>query len=339
MLDEPKRPRDPFWHFYDPLRPFSIPQMIYQGRGCIQRIPEILKLEGWKRAMLVIDPGVLKTSAGKLFESMLNESGIEFCTFSEIQPNPREKDIEEKGIAIGANTNRTLKEIAGDLISIGPHTPLPYKTYPIIAVPTTAGTGSEVIRNAVFTDPDGYKRVLIHDSILPRYAFCDPALLATLPPRVAASSGMDALVQAIEAYVSLAANDFSETMSLRAIELIGPNIVPYYHNRAIPEYADAMSKGCVYQGIAWNNSFIAQIHACNHPITEILNVSHGEACAILLPWFVEWNGVVCKEKFRKVHNLMFPDNPLPKETFKPRMLAEKKSSILIVNLIYWTAKH
>lgn len=193
----------------------------------------------------------------------------------------------------------------------------------MIAVPTTFGTGSEVIRNAVISEPDGHKMVPMHDSILPAYAVCDPDLAATLPPHVAAAAGMDALVQATEAYVSLAANDFSETMSLRAIELIGPNIVPYYHNRAILEFADAMCKGSMYAGIAWNNSFVAQIHGSNHPLTELLGISHGDACAILFPPFVEYNGVVCREKFRKVHNLMYPDEPIAKGEFDPAVLVRK----------------
>lgn len=338
-----------FLHFCDPMRPFGVPQMIYQGKGCIQKIPEVLKGEGWKKVMLIIDPNMLKTDIDKLFKNILSESEVEYCIFSEIKPNPQETDIKEigipmfkesqaealiavgggsaldsaKGIAIGADAKRPLKELAGYLREVGPHTSLPHKVYPIIAVPTTAGTGSEVIRNAVITDREGYKQVLMHDSILSKYAFCDPTLLATLPPRVAAASGMDALTQAIEAYVSRASNDFAETMSLRAIELIGPHIVPFYHNRAILGHADAMSKGCVYQGIAWNNSYPAQIHGCNHPITELLNVSHGEACAILLPAFVEWNEVVCKEKFHKVYNLMFSDHPVSTKEFESKMLVEK----------------
>ena len=333
----------------DPLRPFGVKQTIYQGSGCIQRIPEILESEGWKRVMLVIDPGVLKVGGGKPFEEMFQKNGIEYCIFSKIEPNPLEVDIEEvgipmfkefgaevliavgggstmdsaKGIAIVGESNQTVKEAAGDMMNLNPFAPMPYKTYPIIAVPTTCGTGSEVIHNAVITEPNGHKMVPMHDCILPNYAVCDPDLLATLPPHVAAATAMDAMVQAIECYVSLAANDFSEMMSLRAVEHIGPNIVAYYHNRAIPELADHMSKGCMYGGIAWNISFVAQIHGSNHPITELLHISHGDACAILFPPFVEYNGVVCKEKFRKVHNLMYPDHPVSKEDFEIDMFVQK----------------
>jgi alcohol dehydrogenase class IV len=163
----------------------------------------------------------------------------------------------------------------------------------------------------------------MHDCILPNYAVCDPELLATLPPSVAAATVMDALVQAVESYFSRAANDFSEMNSLRAVEHLGPHLLPFYHNRAIAEHADAISKGCMYAGIAWNNSFVAQIHGTNHPLTEILHVPHGEACAILFPPFIEFNGVVCKEKFRKIYNLLEPERPVCKADFETDLLVKK----------------
>lgn len=323
---------------------FGIRQKIYQGSGCISVIPEILEAEGWKRVLVAVGPTFMKLDAFRRIEEMLKAGGYAYEIFSKIEPNPRQKDVEEiglpmyremqadvllaigggstmdsaKGIAIIGESDKTIKDIedfAGVMGKYDPYAPLPWKTYPMIAVPTTCGSGSEVIHNAVISEPNGHKIVLTHDAILPAYAVCDPDLLATLPPRIAASSAMDALVQAIESLVSRAANDFSRTASLRAIELIGPIIVKYYHNRAIPEYADAMSKGCMYAGFAWNNSFPAQIHGSNHPITERLNIDHGDACAILLPWFVEWNGEVCKEDFWKVHNLMYPEQAVPLKEF------------------------
>ena len=146
----------------------------------------------------------------------------------------------------------------------------------------------------------------MHDCILPKYAIEDPDLLASLPAHVASSTVMDAFVQSVESYVSNAATIFSEMCSLRAIELLGPNLVKYVRNPADPEVADYISKGSMLGGMAWNGSFPCQIHGCNHPITEILHISHGDACAILLPWFVEWNGENAKEKFWKVHNAMYP---------------------------------
>jgi len=329
---------------------FGMKQTVYQGSGCIAKIPEILEAEGWKRVLLVVDPGVLKVGSADSIIKLLDEAdGVEYKIFSKIEPNPLQVDIEEvgipmfkemnaqvllavgggstmdsaKGIALVGESDMSVSEASAKAYDVNPYYPTPWVTYPMIAAPTTCGTGSEVIRNAVISEPNGHKMVPMHDCILPKYAIEDPDLLATLPPHVAAATAMDALVQAVESYVSLAATDFSEMMSLRAIEHIGPHIVPYYHNPAIPEHADHISKGAMYAGFAWNNSFVAQIHGCNHPITEVLHISHGDACAILFPWFVEFNGAVCKDKFHKVYNLMYPDEAVCRCEFEPQMLVDK----------------
>lgn len=332
-------------YYQKKFRPFNV-NKIYQGSGSISVIPEILELEGWKRVMVVADPGVVKFGSIKPVEEMLKNAGIEYCLFTNIEPNPLAETIEKeaipmykefkadvmiaigggstldsaKGIAIVGESDLSIKEASN---SVMPDQKMPYKTFPIIAIPTTCGTGSEVIRNAVISEPDGHKMVPMQNCILPDYAIEDPDLLASLPPQVAAATAMDALVQAVEAYVSLAANDFSETMSLRAIELIGQCIRPYYNNRSIKKWANMMSLGCMYAGIAWNTSFIAQIHGSNHPITELLHIPHGEACAILFPVFAEWNAFVCKDKFFKVYNLLCPEHPAERSQFEVKMLVDE----------------
>ncbi|MCX8032544.1 MAG: iron-containing alcohol dehydrogenase [Thermoleophilia bacterium] len=333
----------------DPLRSFGIKQTVFQGSGCLAKIPYILAREKWKRVLLVIGPHVEKTSTGEKVKELLEIAHAEYAVFSAIKPDPLISDIEQigiplakefrpdailavgggstldsaKGIALVGESEHTIEELMGDLRKVDPFVPMLHKTYPMIAVPTTFGTGSEVIRNAVVTNKNGRKIVLMHDCILPAYALCDPDLAATLPAHVAAAAAMDALVQAVEAYVSLAANDFSETMSLRAVEHMGPHIVPYYRDRSDPVHADAVCKAAMYGGIAWNNSFVAQIHASNHPVTELLGIPHGEACAILFPAFVEYNGEACREKFWKVYNLMYPEEPLAQEEFEPAHLVAK----------------
>lgn len=327
------------------FRPFGVSQSIYQGSGCISVIPEICGFEGWKRVLIVADPGVEKFGAVKPFEEILKKAGLEYCLFTNIAPNPLQETIEKeaipmykefkadvilaigggstmdsaKGIAIVGESDLSIKEA----MDIDADAKMPYKTFPIIAVPTTCGTGSECTRNAVISEPDGHKLVPKQNCILPQYAVCDPDLLASLPPHVAAATAMDALVQAVEAYVSLGANDFSEVMSLRATELMGQSIRQYYHNRSIKKYADMMSLGCMYAGIAWNLSGPAQVHGSNHPITEQLHISHGDACAILFPVFVEWNGTVCKDKFFKVYNLLCPEHPVDRCNFEVQMLVDE----------------
>ena len=315
-------------------RPFTVKGYVYQGSGSICMIPKICEAEGWKKLLLVIDPGILSSGSADSIIKVMEEAGLEYKIFSEIKPNPLQVDIEEiglkmyremkadaiiavgggsamdsaKGIAMIGDSDMTIDQIEPILFNMTSYAPCPWKTYPMICIPTTCGTGSEVIRNAVITDKKGHKMVPKHDCILPQYAIEDPDLLATLPAHVAAATAMDALVQAIESYVCRAATEFSELCALHAIELIGPNIVRYVRNPAEEDAADLISRGAMFAGISWNCSSIAQIHASNHPITELLHISHGDACAILLPWFVEWNGENKKEKFWKVHNAMYPED-------------------------------
>lgn len=326
--------------------PVGVKQNIYQGSGSIAAIPKILEREGWKKVMIIADPGVAKAGMVQRFEDMLKAADIPYCLFTDIRPNPEAVTIEAeavpmyrefgadvmlaigggsamdsaKGVCLIGESDFTVKEAMK--ASPGPTAPMPYKTYPIIAVPTTCGTGSECTRNAVISDETGYKMVPMQDCLVPSYAVCDPDLLATLPQSVAAATAMDALVQAVECYVGLGANEMSEIFSLRAIELIGQSIRPYYANRAHPKHANAMSLGCLFGGIAWNSAAPAQVHTSNHAITQYLHIPHGEACAILFPPFIEFNGLACKEKFNRVYNLMFPDKAVDYD-FEVSMLVDE----------------
>ena len=323
----------------------GVPQILYQGSGCIKEIPDILQSEGWKRVMIVADPGVDKAGMIKQFEDILEGAGVPFCKYTDIRPNPRAIDVETKampmfrefkadvllaigggsamdtakGMALIGETNLIVKEAMA--ASPGIHKPMPHKTLPMIAVPTTCGTGSECTANAVLSDEVDYKMVPMQDAILPKYAVCDPDLLATLPQHVAADTAMDAYVQAVESYVSKAATPLSELFSMAAIELIAPAIRPYYADRSNPKWADMISKGCMYAGIAWNLSLPAQIHCSCHAITQYLHITHGASCAILFPAFAEFNGYVCEEKFRKVYKLMRPGADMSE--YRPEWLVEE----------------
>lgn len=317
-------------------------QYVYQGSGCIRMIPQIFKSEGWRKALLAIDPGVYKMGGADSIIKVVEDAGIEYKIFSEIKPNPHAVDVEQiglpmyrelgadviiavgggstmdsaKGIAMIGDSELTVKDCEIFGTQLDPYVgECPWPTYPIIAIPTTCGTGSEVIRNAVISEPNGHKMVLLHDAVLPKYALEDPDLLASLPAHVAADTAMDAFVQSVESYVSRFSTDFSRLCALHAVELMGPVLVPYVRFPADKEVANRISMGSMYGGFAWNGSMPCQIHGCNHPITEILHISHGATCAILLPWFVEWNGENAKEDFWRVHNAMYPNEQVAFKDF------------------------
>ena len=330
-------------------KPFGMKQYVYTGSGCIEVIPEIMELNGWKKVLFVIDPGVLKFGTADKIIQIVKDAGYEYDIFSEIKPNPHCEDVEKighpmyrklgadvmiaigggstmdsaKGIAMMGGSDMDVATANDKLYDLNPYSPVPWEIYPIIAIPTTMGTGSEVMRTAVISEPNGHKLVPMHDCITPKYAIEDPDLLASLPAHVAAYSAMDSLVQGIESYVSRGATDFSEMCALHGIELMGPNMVAYVRNPSDKEVAAKISLGSMYTSLSWNGSFVCQVHGCNHPITEILHISHGDSCALLLPWFVEWNGENAKEKFWKVRNAMYPLEKVSFEEFSIPELVER----------------
>ena len=325
--------------------PFGIKQRIYQGSGCITVIPQILETEGWKRVMLIADPGLYAAGVIKPVEDMLKAAeGVEYTLFTNVRPNPEAATIEAEAIpeahkfkvdvliAVGGgSTLDTAKGVA--LVGESDHKvmdfqgwpvrkPLPHKTYPMIAVPSTAGTGSEVCRNAVICDEKGYKLVPMHDCIVPAYAVMDPDLLAGLPFAIAAATAIDTLTHALESYTNMNANDFTELFSLRALELIGESIRPYVANPAVGKWANMMSLACMYAGFSLGIASIGQDHAITHPMSEEpFHMPHGDACGMVMPAVIEWNGLGCKEKYRKAYNALTKKN-IPEGDFEVEMLID-----------------
>ncbi len=324
---------------------FGIRQRLYQGSGCISVIPQILKTENWTKVMLIADPGLYKGGVIEPIEKLLRETeGIEYSVFTNVRPNPEAVTIENEAlpqalktgaqvlIAVGGgSTMDTAKGVAiignsgkkvMDFMGLDPSEPLPNKTFPIIAVPSTAGTGSEVCRNAVICDENGFKLVPMNDAILPQYALMDPDLLAGLPFKVAAATAVDAFTHALESYTNMNANDFTELFSLHALELIGEAIRPFVANPAVDKWANMMSLGSMYAGFSLGIASIGQDHVITHPMSEDpFHMPHGDACGMVLPAVIEWNGLGCKEKYRKAYNAITKKN-VSEGDFEVQMLIE-----------------
>ncbi|MCI8853788.1 MAG: iron-containing alcohol dehydrogenase [Lachnospiraceae bacterium] len=324
---------------------FGIRQRLYQGSGCISMIPEILETEGWKRVMLIADPALYNIGVIEPIENLLKESeGVEYCVFTDIRPNPEAVTIDTKAVPMyqefradvmiavgGGSTMDTAKGVAivgdsgkkcMDFVGIPQHKPLAHHTYPMIAVPTTAGTGSDVCINAVICDEKGFKLVPSHDCLLPAYSLMDPDLLAGLPFSVAAATSVDTLTHALESYTNMNANDFTELFSLRSLELVGEAIRPFCANPAVDEYANKMSLACMYAGFSLGIASIGQDHVITHPMSEEpFHMPHGDACGMALPAVIEWNAMGCKEKYRKAYNALTKKQVAP-EDFDVKMLID-----------------
>lgn len=199
---------------------------------------------------------------------------------------------------------------------------VPGDIIPLIAIPTTAGTGSEVTAFSVITDHSrNYKLTVFSYKLIPAYAILDPELLTTAPVSVAAACGIDAMVHALEAYISKDASPFSDAMAEKALELIGKNIRRYVADRTDIEAAEAMITGSLFAGIAFSWARLGDVHAMSHPVSAYFDVPHGVANAILLPTIVEYNALADCGKYLKLFNYISL-TPASEAEFEPFMLVD-----------------
>ena len=317
---------------------FSVPQDIIFGEGSIKRLPELLKKCGAKKILIISGPHLKKMGVVKKIADMTAAEGIECGDFCDVEGNPSTETVEKAAecykqmgaeaiIALGGGSPMDVAKAVGVLVKFGGKITeyegggkVPDEIVPLIAIPTTAGTGSEVTAFSVITDHSrNYKLTVFSYYLIPKYAILDPELLYSLPASVAAATGIDALVHAMESYVSRAASPFSEAMSEKAMELIGGNIRRFVACREDKEAAAAMLAGSMFAGIAFAWARLGDVHAMAHPLSAYYGIAHGVANAVLLPVVAEYNALADNGKYRKIYDyisLVKSD-----DSFEPSMLA------------------
>ena len=323
------------------IKPFSFfqPGMVRFGAGSSAGAGALLKELGLNRVLLLSDRGLEKAGMVKKMEESLAAAGIAFETFLDVEANPsietvekgiglfREKDLQGILCLGGGSPMDTAKAVSvvisnGGRVQDyeGPHK-VKAPVIPVLAVPTTAGTGSEVTPFAVITNREtSFKFSIFSYEIIPREAVLDPELITSLPAPVAASTGMDALTHAMEAYLSLAASTFSDAMAEKAIELLLRHIRAFVANRADLEAASGMLLGSMFAGLAFSWGRLGNVHAMAHPLGGYYDMPHGIANAVLLPTILEYNALADKGKYRRMHSYF---NTEIREPFHPLMLVEE----------------
>lgn len=320
---------------------FSVPQNIVAGRKTIEKLPEIAAKLGGKKAFIISGPHLNKIGAVAACEALLKKAGIESAAFTDCEGNPSVETVEKATamfqksgadfiVAYGGGSPMDVAKAVGVVAKYGGSITdyegahkIPDDIIPLIAIPTTAGTGSEVTAFSVITDHSRqYKLTVFSYKILPTYAILDADLITTVPAGVAAACGMDALIHALEAYISTAASPFSDAMAEKAMELIGGHIRRYVANRGDLEAAQAMLVGSLFAGIAFSFARLGNVHAMSHPVSAHFNVAHGVANAILLPTIVDYNALADHGKYRKIYNYI-AEIPLGEDEFESFMLADE----------------
>lgn len=320
---------------------FKIPQNIEFGMGSLKKLPAILGENQSDHVLLVSDRGLEKIGVVKKIQDIIESGGIKCTSYLDVIPNPTVDIVNEAAalykecgatsiVALGGGSSMDVAKAVGVLAIHGGKITdyeglykVPSPIVPMIAIPTTAGTGSEVTASAVITDEArNYKLSVISYEILPKYAVLDPELIMTAPASIAAACGVDALIHALEAYVSTMATPFSDAMAEKAMELIGPNIRRFVANRKDEEAACAMMAGCNFAGIAFAWAKLGNVHAMSHPVSAFFHVPHGVANAVILPTVIEYNALADHGRYEKIYNYI-REKKEPAADFKPEMLVEE----------------
>lgn len=285
---------------------FWAPPTILTGAGCSERVGEEARKLGGKRALLVTDKFLVKTEIPAGIKGSLEAAGLGVEVYADLAGEPYLPDVEKgleqlraagcdlvvavgggscidtsKGVAVLATNQVPFNQLPGALTA---------KKLPLIAVATTAGTGSEATRVTVITDPA--TRVKMNPGspmIVPEVAVVDPALMLGVPPAVTASTGIDALTHAIEAYVSRRAQPLTDVLALKAISLIAEWLPVAWADGANLEARSNMAIASLIAGMAFSNASTNLVHAMARPLGVYFNVPHGLANAVLLKECMEFS--------------------------------------------------
>jgi alcohol dehydrogenase class IV len=280
----------------------AAPRMLLVAGGAVKQIAEVLGKFGLSRPLIVSDPFMVKLGLIDRCLAPLAAAGIKADVFSDTIPEPTDTII-EAGVREfakapydcligfgGGSPIDTAKAIA--VLASGGGKMRDYKVpvaadrgaVPVIAIPTTAGTGSECTRFTVITDTERDEKMLINGlGCLPLAAIVDYELTLTVPPRTTADTGVDSFTHALEAFVSKRANPFSDALALAAMDLIGKNIRTAYAEPDNHAAREAMMIGATQAGLAFSNSSVALVHGMSRPIGAHFHVPHGLSNAMLLP--------------------------------------------------------
>lgn len=319
---------------------FTIPQNIRFGSGSLKMLPDLAEKLGKTRAYIISGPYLNRIGMVEKCQEILKYAGIGSACFTRTESNPGTGTVTEalEGfreseadfiVAFGggspidvAKAVAVLATYGGNIANYEGTGKVPGSIVPIIAIPTTAGTGSEVTAFSVITDHTrNYKLTVVSNHLLPVYAILDPELIMTVPAKTAAACGIDAMVHALEAYISKASSLFSDIFAKEALHLIGGNIRAYVEDRSNPAACEAMMAGSLFAGIAFSHARLGDVHAMSHPVSAYFDVPHGVANAILLPVVVDFNRDDTEpEKYHYIYDCISQDKTDDVE-FTPDMLA------------------
>lgn len=318
----------------------KFPRQVFSGKGSMGELKNIVKATGSKSVCLMTDKGVSGCGLAQLPISVLKECDVQLTVIDDVAREPSVYDVKatyDKMHAIGvdmivaigggsvidmskimsvAMTNEKLiEDLRADGVIVNP-------SLPMVAIPTTSGTGAEATANAIFLYPEEDLKVgIVNENMVPDYVILDAAVTSGLPPALTASTGVDALCHAVESYISTIANPISKMFSVKAVELICGSIERAYENGSDFAAREEMQLGSFYAGVCLTSSSTVAVHALSYPLGGKYHIPHGVSNAILLPYVMEANMECCKEEFTELAPYMIRDiDSVPKEEWPQKVV-------------------
>ncbi len=295
---------------------FRTTKRILFGLGAVEKTGTEAQSFKAKKILIITDPGVIQAGLLQHVEKSLQSVGLPFAIFDGVEADPRievvEKSVKKAKkegidliIGFGGGSSLDIAKVTSILItnegkidSFFGVDLVPNSGVPVILIPTTAGTGSEVTPIAILSDTkEKLKKGIVSPTLFPKVAIIDPKLTVGLPPSMTAFTGMDALTHAIESYYSINATDLSDILAFRAMELLSKNIrMAFAHGENLTARSNMM-EGSLLAGIAFANAGVGAVHAFAYPLGGEFHLAHGLTNTLMLPYVMRYNILGCPDRF------------------------------------------
>lgn len=308
---------------------WSFPTTIVFGNGSLAKLPDHVKRVSGTRALVVCDPGVVRAGIAERVKRVLEGAGVAVALFDKVAPNPVEENVFDGVAAYKAHDANVVVSVGGGapldtgkLIALATTHDRPLHEYddaiggdahitsnvpPILTVPTTAGTGSEVGRSGVVTlKATGRKTVIFSPYLLAKAAILDPELTASMPARITAATGFDALTHNIEAYLSLGDHPMADGIALAGIELCAKHLATAVSTGSDLEARGGMMKAAMMGAVAFQKG-LGACHSLAHPLSSEKDMHHGLANALCLPAVMDFNNAAVPDRVERVRRVVDPN--------------------------------
>lgn len=294
---------------------FFIKSDITFGKGAVEKLPELIRKYNLKNVMMVYDAGVKAAGIALKVLEQINKTEAMTVIFDGVIPNPTDEIVEEAAvlarehkvdgfIAVGGGSSidmakavNLLMTNVGKIGEYGGMNMVKNPGFPLIAIPTTAGTSSEITNvSALINTEKVIKYVVIDNNIVPSHVIADPEFTKTMPASVTAATGMDAITHAVESYISNMATPLTQYNALKGLELLYKNLPLAVQNGEDMDAREEMLLGCIITGFSFSNANLGLVHGIAHTLSAHFGLAHGMANAAVLPYVMEYNAVSCPKE-------------------------------------------